>query len=202
MRNICLYLTLLVGTTTVCNGDIHFRVTNYQPTKKQCGNSKGITASGHKFKYGLCAADTRYYPMGTVIKLDTGERLVVADTGKHVKGQNRIDRANPHKRVFPVTSRGTVLYWGNKKLSRYQAVKVGLQVKHKLKIEASKKQKSDKRGKPNVQHPILHAGQAARPTVTGFRAYITPIRTTNRLYRCLTPRTFADMLSECKPNNN
>lgn len=195
MRNFCLCLILLTGITTACDGEhIQFRVTNYQPTKKQCGSTKGITHSGHKLKYGLCAADIRYYPMGTVIKLDTGERLVVADTGSKIKGRHHIDRANPYNRIFPVTSRGMVLYWGNRKLPKYKAVVVGLQVRHKLKLEALRK-----RGKSYVQRSAIHDSSNWR--YTGIRPTKITTRSSDGLCRWPTTGPLNRILSQSVNNS-
>lgn len=96
-----------------------FRVTNYTNTVKQCGNTKGITASGHKIRKGFCAANRRY-PFGTVIKLDTGEYLIVADRGR--MKYNQLDRAhlNGIRGIYPQRSRGRIVCRGKGK--PYRAV--------------------------------------------------------------------------------
>jgi 3D (Asp-Asp-Asp) domain-containing protein len=121
-----------------------FRVTNYSIDKKQCGNTKGITASGHKVRKGICAGDWKHYPPGTIIKLDTKELLVVADTGNKVKGKYHIDRYNPQpkKRFFPVTSRGIIIHRGNAHWRRipngaFIAVKKALKIRKQI-IEGQK----------------------------------------------------------------
>lgn len=51
----------------------------------------GITASGKKVKPGTLAADTRYYPMGTVFYLPGYGYGVVEDRGGDIKGRHRLD---------------------------------------------------------------------------------------------------------------
>lgn len=116
-----------------------FKVTNYSVDKKQCGNTKGITASGHKVRRGVCAADWHHYPPGTIIKLDTKELLVVADTGNKVKGSHHIDRynQNPKKLVYPITSRGIIVRrgdvnWRRKANGAYLAVKKSLLIRKNI----------------------------------------------------------------------
>lgn len=132
-----LFVVLLwLGTTTYANS-IKLRVTNYNVSVKQCGNTKGITASGHKVRVGVCAGDWRIYPPGTILKLDNKELLVVADTGRKVKGKYHIDRYNPNKRVFSITSRGIIVSrgdrdWRKKSNGAFLAVKTALQLRNKL----------------------------------------------------------------------
>jgi len=84
----------LLLSTCYASG-IKCRVTSYNPTKEQCGNSKGITASGLKAQKGMVAADWRVYPPGTILYCnDTEEIWVVADKGGGVKGTH-IDRFVP-----------------------------------------------------------------------------------------------------------
>lgn len=68
----------------------------------------GITASGAKAKYGTVAADTRYYPYGTVMKIPGYGKGVVQDIGSAIKGPNRLD-------VY-FSSRKKALKWGRQKL--------------------------------------------------------------------------------------
>ncbi len=81
-------------TTTVATTEgkstITFRVSAYCACAKCCGKSDGITASGTRATQGrTIAADPRYYPYGTKIKLN-GRTYVVEDCGGAIKG-NRID---------------------------------------------------------------------------------------------------------------
>ena len=69
----------------------------------------GLTSSGTKAKYGTIAADTRYYPYGTVMKVPGYGKGVVEDTGSAIKGPRRID-------VYFKT-RKQALEWGRQKLT-------------------------------------------------------------------------------------
>jgi 3D (Asp-Asp-Asp) domain-containing protein len=51
----------------------------------------GITSSGARARPGTIAADTRYYPYGTVMKIPGYGKGVVQDTGSAIKGPDRID---------------------------------------------------------------------------------------------------------------
>jgi len=51
----------------------------------------GITASGTKAKPGTIAADTRYYPFGTVMYVPGYGYGRVEDRGSAIKGPDRID---------------------------------------------------------------------------------------------------------------
>ncbi len=51
----------------------------------------GITASGVRAHPGTLAADTRYYPMGTVIYVPGYGYGVVEDRGGDIKGRRRLD---------------------------------------------------------------------------------------------------------------
>lgn len=68
----------------------------------------GITASGKKAKPGTLAADTRYYPMGTVIYVPGYGYGVVEDRGGDIKGPQRLDL------FFPTHSEA--LQWGRKRV--------------------------------------------------------------------------------------
>ncbi len=68
----------------------------------------GLTASGTKAKYGTIAADTRYYPYGTVMKIPGYGKGVVEDIGSAIKGPNRLD-------VY-FSTRKKALKWGRQKL--------------------------------------------------------------------------------------
>lgn len=69
----------------------------------------GITSSGTKANKGTIAADTRYYPYGTVMKIPGYGKGVVEDTGSAIQGPNRID-------VY-FSTRKKALEWGRQKLA-------------------------------------------------------------------------------------
>ncbi len=68
----------------------------------------GITASGKKAKPGTLAADTRYYPMGTVFYIPGYGYGVVEDRGGDIKGRGRLD--------LYFKKHNQALKWGRKKL--------------------------------------------------------------------------------------
>ena len=68
----------------------------------------GITSSGTRAGRGTIAADTRYYPYGTVMIIPGYGKGVVEDTGGAIKGPNRLD-------VF-FHSRKRALQWGRQRL--------------------------------------------------------------------------------------
>ncbi|HXK79487.1 MAG TPA: 3D domain-containing protein [Kiritimatiellia bacterium] len=90
---------------------VRMEVTAYCPCGKCCswtldkngrpvisaGKSKGkpkavgITASGKRAHPGTIAADTRYYPMGTVLYVPGYGYGVVEDRGGDIKGRHRLD---------------------------------------------------------------------------------------------------------------
>ena len=72
-----------------------FVVTGYSQSVEE-GTTDGITASGKPVAYGVCAADTRYYPFGTIFIIPGYGRCVVWDTGGAIKG-NQIDAFFPTK---------------------------------------------------------------------------------------------------------
>ena len=51
----------------------------------------GLTSSGTRARYGTIAADTRYYPYGTVMIVPGYGKGVVEDIGGAIKGPRRID---------------------------------------------------------------------------------------------------------------
>ena len=69
----------------------------------------GITASGTKAKPGTIAADTRYYPMGTVMYIEGYGYGVVEDRGGKIKGRHHIDLFYP--------THAEAKKWGRKKQS-------------------------------------------------------------------------------------
>lgn len=68
----------------------------------------GITSSGSRAKKGTLAADIRYYPYGTIMKIPGYGKGVVQDTGGAIKGPNRID-------VY-FSTRKRALKWGRQPL--------------------------------------------------------------------------------------
>ncbi|MFA5689268.1 MAG: 3D domain-containing protein [Kiritimatiellales bacterium] len=69
----------------------------------------GLTASGTKAKYGTIAADTHYYPFGTIMYVPGYGYGRVEDTGGAIKGPSRIDLFyRTHDRA---------LKWGRKKIN-------------------------------------------------------------------------------------
>ena len=68
----------------------------------------GITSSGARARKGTIAADTRYYPYGTVMKIPGYGKGVVQDTGAAIQGPNRID-------VY-FRTRKKALQWGRQRL--------------------------------------------------------------------------------------
>ena len=68
----------------------------------------GLTSSGKWARYGTIAADTRYYPYGTVMIVPGYGRGVVEDIGGAIKGPRRID-------VYFKTRR-QALKWGRQTL--------------------------------------------------------------------------------------
>ena len=68
----------------------------------------GITSSGVRARKGTIAADTRFYPYGTVMKIPGYGKGVVQDIGGAIKGPNRID-------VY-FSTRKRALRWGRQRL--------------------------------------------------------------------------------------
>lgn len=68
----------------------------------------GLTSSGTWARYGTIAADTRYYPYGTVMFIPGYGKGVVEDIGGAIKGPRRLD-------VFFKTRR-RALKWGRQTL--------------------------------------------------------------------------------------
>ena len=77
------------------------------------GKSKkvGITASGTKAKSGTIAADTRFYPFGTVMNIPGYGTGRVEDRGGAIQGPARID-------LFFKTHQ-QALQWGRRRVSVY-----------------------------------------------------------------------------------
>lgn len=68
----------------------------------------GITSSGTRARKGTIAADTKYYPYGTVMIIPGYGKGVVEDIGGAIKGPNRLD-------VF-FNTRKRALKWGRQRL--------------------------------------------------------------------------------------
>ena len=67
----------------------------------------GITASGSRAKHGTAAADTSYYPFGTVLHVPGYGYATVEDRGGDIKGPHRLDLWFPSEREARA--------WGRKK---------------------------------------------------------------------------------------
>lgn len=90
----------------------YFNITAYTPTKAECGNDRGITASGHPIVPGVTVAvDRNYWPIGTVFYIKGLGYVVAMDTGGAIKGKNRID--------FAVLDKEFALEIGRKKFEVY-----------------------------------------------------------------------------------
>jgi 3D (Asp-Asp-Asp) domain-containing protein len=68
----------------------------------------GITASGVRAQPGTLAADTSFYPMGTVMDIPGYGRGVVEDRGGAIKGAARLDLWYPTRRQ--------ALQWGRRRV--------------------------------------------------------------------------------------
>lgn len=71
-------------------------VTAYTPFAESTGKTEGhpafnVTWSGFKGGGGVCAADPRYWPMGTALYVEGLGACVVLDTGGAIKGKWRFD---------------------------------------------------------------------------------------------------------------
>jgi 3D (Asp-Asp-Asp) domain-containing protein len=82
-------------------------VYDYGPLK---GKPKqvGVTASGVRAQHGTIAADTRYYPIGTVMYIPGYGYGVVEDRGGDIKGPARID--------LWFRSRNQAFQWGRRQV--------------------------------------------------------------------------------------
>jgi 3D (Asp-Asp-Asp) domain-containing protein len=88
---------------------------------------KGRTASGRPVSKGLIAADPRFLPLGSRVKLEAGDysgEYLVADTGGAVRGR-RIDIWTPSSREAMRFGKRliklTVLSWGGKRKAAHSA---------------------------------------------------------------------------------
>ena len=71
-------------------------VTAYTPHYRSTGKTENhplfnVTWSGFKGGGGVCAADPKYWPMGTVLYINGLGACVVLDTGGAIKGRYRFD---------------------------------------------------------------------------------------------------------------
>ena len=116
------------GKGTVSGRKVRIETTAYCPCGSCCGwtldrrgrpvvasgrhrgkpKAVGITASGTRARPGTLAADTRYYPMGTVIYVPGYGYGVVEDRGGDIRGRRRLD-------LF-FTTHQEARHWGRKKL--------------------------------------------------------------------------------------
>lgn len=69
----------------------------------------GVTSSGARARKGTIAADTQYYPYGTVMQIPGYGKGVVEDIGGAIKGPNRLD-------VY-FSTRKRALRWGRQSLT-------------------------------------------------------------------------------------
>ena len=93
-----------------CDWKLNWKGQPVHASGKSRGKPKavGITASGRKAKPGTLAADTRYYPFGTVFYIPGYGYGVVEDRGGDIKGRHRMDLFyNTHKEARS---------WGRQKL--------------------------------------------------------------------------------------
>lgn len=66
--------------------------TCYTPCKQECGNNKGITASGNPVTPGkTIAVDTKYWKLGTKFYVEGIGECIGMDCGGGIKGKNRFD---------------------------------------------------------------------------------------------------------------
>lgn len=110
-----------VAAESVAEPTVIVPATNYVATAYSL---RGRTASGRLVSKGLIAADPRFLPLGSRVRLDAGNysgEYLVADTGGMVKGR-RIDIWTPTSREAmrfgKRTVKLTVLSYGGKKKAR------------------------------------------------------------------------------------
>lgn len=66
--------------------------TYYAPNPKECGNNKGLTASGLPVEPGrTIAVDPKYWKLGTKFYIEGIGEVQAIDTGSAIKGRNRFD---------------------------------------------------------------------------------------------------------------
>ena len=78
------------GWTRTWRNCFLFPVYAYGPNEGE-RKEVGITSNGTKASHGTIAADLKYYPYGTVMDIPGYGRGEVHDTGRAIKGANRID---------------------------------------------------------------------------------------------------------------
>lgn len=93
-----------------CDWQLNWRGQAVHKSGRNRGKPKavGITASGAKARPGTLAADTRYYPFGTVMYIPGYGYGVVQDRGGDIKGRHRLD-------LYHSTHKDA-LRWGRQKL--------------------------------------------------------------------------------------
>lgn len=109
-RLVTIETTAYCPCASCCGWKLNWKGQPVVTSGRQRGKPKavGITASGTKAKPGTLAADTRYYPMGTVFYIPGYGYGIVEDRGGDIKGRHRLD-------LFYNTHR-EALHWGRKKL--------------------------------------------------------------------------------------
>jgi 3D (Asp-Asp-Asp) domain-containing protein len=113
-----------VGSVDVSSGTANVTGLSTSPYVATAYSLRGRTASGRMVSRGLIAADPRFLPLGSRVRLDhpgyTGEYLV-ADTGGAIRGR-RIDIWTPSSgeamRFGRRTVKLTVLSYGGRRLKR------------------------------------------------------------------------------------
>jgi 3D (Asp-Asp-Asp) domain-containing protein len=69
-----------------------WKVTYYTPSKKECGNTEGIGASGKQVIPGYSIAiDPKYWKYGTMFYVEGLGIVRADDAGSAIKGKNRLD---------------------------------------------------------------------------------------------------------------
>ena len=92
-------------------------VTAYTPHRRSTGKNPGhplfnVTKSGFKGGGGICAADPKYWPMGSVIYVEGLGACVVLDTGGAIKGKWRFDYYIPGDEK---SAEAAAFKWGKRK---------------------------------------------------------------------------------------
>lgn len=69
-----------------------WKITFYTISKKECGKTDGITASGNKVTpYVTCAIDKKYWKFGNKFYVDGFGTVIAEDIGGSIKGRHRMD---------------------------------------------------------------------------------------------------------------
>lgn len=89
-----------------------FKCSFYTTAADECGNSKGIGASGVRVKPGYSVAiDTRYYNFYTKFYVEGFGVMEAHDTGGAIKGPNRMDICVENKSIAKKYGRKTLKVW-------------------------------------------------------------------------------------------